>query len=128
MAKRSLVQIIREEKFLLIGASFLVAHSAAGFLTAVISDLIMPPISEALGESDWTTAAVEAGPISLKWGDSLGTGLHLVVVLLIGALIFRHLKKEEAPAPTKRRKGLRPTPRKASRPTRTQRSTFSGKP
>ena len=80
MAKRSLVQIIREEKFLLIGASFLVAHSAAGFLTAVISDLIMPPISEALGESDWTTAAVEAGSISLKWGDSLGTGLHLVVV------------------------------------------------
>lgn len=92
MAKRSLVRIIREEEFLLLGVSFLVGHSAAAFISAVISDLIMPLIAGILGENDWKTAVFEIGPFALRWGDSLGTGLHLVVVLFIAAFMIRHLR------------------------------------
>ena len=92
MTKRSLVRIIREEEFLHLGVSFLVGHSAAAFISAVIGDLLMPIIAGIFGESDWKAAVVEIGPFALRWGDSLGSGLHLVVVLFIAALMIRHLR------------------------------------
>jgi len=92
MTKRSLVRIIREEEFLLLGVSFLVGHSAAAFISAVIGDLLMPIIAGILGESDWKAAVFEIGPFALRWGESLGSGLHLVVVLFIAALMIRHLR------------------------------------
>lgn len=88
------LSIIHEEGLLLVGVSFLVAHSGAGFLSSFISEVIMPFIGSALGESDWANASVTVSTLQIHWGDPVSKGLHLIVVLYIASLVLRFIRKE----------------------------------
>ena len=88
------LSIIHEEGLLLVGVSFLVAHSGAGFLSSFISEVIMPFIAAVLGESDWENASVTVSTLQIHWGDPVSKGLHLVVVLYIASLVLRFVRKE----------------------------------
>ena len=78
----------------IIGAAF------GKIVTALVSDLVMPPISyfTSKGGSDWRTLTV--GP-NIKIGDFAGTILDFMIVALAIFLIVKginSLKKEEAAA------------------------------
>ena len=88
------ISIIHEEGLLLVGVSFLVAHSGAGFLSSFISEVIMPFIAAVMGESDWANASVTVSTLQIHWGDPVSKGLHLIVVLYIASLVLRFIKKE----------------------------------
>ena len=79
----------------IIGAAF------GKIVTALVSDIVMPPISflTSKGGSDWRTLTV--GP-NIKIGDFAGTILDFMIVALAIFLIVKginSLKKEEAAAP-----------------------------
>lgn len=88
------LSIIHEEGLLLIGVSFLVAHSGASFLSSVISEGFMPFIALALGEKDWANASITLGTLQIHWGEPISKGLHFIIVLYIASLALRFLKKK----------------------------------
>jgi len=79
-----------------IGAAF------GKIVTALVSDIVMPPISflTSKGAGDWRTITVGPG---VKIGDFAGTVVDFVIVAIAIFLVVKGIntfKKEEAAAPT----------------------------
>lgn len=93
-SNKTFIQVLYEENFLLIGFSFLIAHSSSQLLASLIHGLLMPIIASITDEVSWESATTTIGGVQLKWGEPLADLIHFAVVVVFSVYAYKLLKKE----------------------------------
>jgi large conductance mechanosensitive channel len=65
------------------------------FVSATVSDLLMPIIGLVLPEGGWETWILEIGPIKLALGHWLGVAIDFIIIALFVFMIAKSLLKEK---------------------------------
>jgi large-conductance mechanosensitive channel len=92
-SSKTFIQVLYEENFLLIGFSFLIAHSSSQLLASLIKGLLMPIIVSITDETSWESATATIGGVELKWGEPLADLIHFAVVVVFSVYAYKLLKK-----------------------------------
>lgn len=66
------------------------------FISATVSDLIMPIIGIFIPQGDWQTWVLSLGPLKLAIGHWLGATIDFVIVAYVVFVITKFVLKEEA--------------------------------
>ncbi len=90
---KKFIEILYEENFLLIGFSFLIAHSSSQLLASLIHGLLMPIIVSITDEASWESATTTIGGVKLNWGEPLADLIHFAVVVVFSVYAYKLLKK-----------------------------------
>ena len=93
-SNRKVVDILKEDRLLLIGFSFLIGHSSSMLLKSIIDKLLMPVVSLFTDENSWVDATTTIGGIELHWGEPLANLIHFVVALALAVYAYKILEKE----------------------------------
>jgi large-conductance mechanosensitive channel len=93
-SSRKFLDILKENRLLLIGFSFLIGHSSSMLLKSIINKLLMPFVSLLTDENSWDAATTTIGGVELKWGEPLADLIHFVIAIVLAVYAYKYLEKE----------------------------------
>ena len=93
-SSRKFLDILKEDRLLLIGFSFLIGHSSSMLLKSIINKLLMPFVSLLTDENSWDAATTTIGGVQLNWGEPLAGLIHFVIAIVLAVYAYKYLEKE----------------------------------
>lgn len=80
---RGFIQFIQNQGIIGLAVGFVLGGKASQLVSALVNDLINPPLGLALGKVNLRSAAVNIGSVKLYWGDFLSTFIDFLIVALV---------------------------------------------
>ena len=76
-----------------LAVAFIIGGAAGRLVTALVNDLIMPPIGAIIPSGEWRELVIQVGNIAFKIGDFVGALVDFIIIALIVFLVMRQISK-----------------------------------
>jgi large conductance mechanosensitive channel len=78
-----------------LAVAVVIGGAVGKLVTALVSDLIMPPIGALTPQGNWREAVLQIGSIKFGIGDFIGAFIDFVIIAAVIFLIVKTFIKEE---------------------------------